>query len=40
MTQLDKVDPAASDKISVAVEPFVGPTAESYEFTEPCYEMK
>ncbi|GAA4819825.1 ABC transporter substrate-binding protein [Nocardioides caeni] len=40
VTQLNKVDPDASGKISVAVEPFVGPTAEGYEFTEPCYEMK
>ncbi|QYJ02859.1 ABC transporter substrate-binding protein [Nocardioides panacisoli] len=40
-TQLNAVDPAADSKLKVAAEPFVGPTAESYEFTEtPCYEMK
>ncbi|WP_168929470.1 ABC transporter substrate-binding protein [Nocardioides sp. GY 10113] len=40
VTQLNAVDPKAEDKVKVAVEPFTGPTAESYEFTEPCYLMK
>lgn len=40
VTQLNKVDPQAASKVSVAVEPFTGPTAEGYEFTEPCYAMK
>lgn len=40
VTQLNKVDPSAASKVSVAVEPFTGPTAEGYEFTEPCYQMK
>lgn len=39
-TVLNAVDPKAAGKISTAVEAFVGPTAEGYEFTEPCYEMK
>ncbi len=40
VTQLNKVDQKASSKVSVAVEPFTGKTAEKYEFTEPCYLMK
>lgn len=40
VTQLNKVDPKASSKVSVAVEPFTGQTAEDYEFTEPCYLLK
>lgn len=40
VTQLNKVDEAASSKVSVAVEPFTGKTAEAYEFTEPCYLQK
>jgi ABC-type branched-subunit amino acid transport system substrate-binding protein len=40
VTQLNSVDPKASSKISVAVEPFTGKTAEGYEFTEPCYLQK
>lgn len=40
VTQLNKVDTKAASKVSVAVEPFTGPTAEGYEFTEPCYAMK
>lgn len=40
VTQLNKVDQDASSKVSVAVEPFTGPTLEGYEFTEPCYLMK
>jgi len=40
VTQLNKVDPSASGKITVAVDPFTGPTAENYEFTEPCYDLK
>lgn len=40
VTQLNKVDLEASGQLSVAVEPFVGRTAEGYEFTEPCYELK
>ena len=37
VTQLNKVDPKASSKVSVAVEPFTGKTAEGYEFTDACY---
>lgn len=40
VTQLNKVDQDASSKVSVAVEPFTGSTAEGYDFTEPCYELK
>lgn len=40
VTQLNKVDPKAPSKVSVATEPFTGPTAEGYEFTKPCYELK
>jgi hypothetical protein len=40
VTQLTKVAQASSSKVSVAVEPFTGATAEGYEFTEPCYLMK
>ncbi len=40
MTQLNKVDPKASSKVSVAVEPFTGETAKDYDFTEPCYLQK
>lgn len=40
VTQLNKVDQKASSKVSVAVEPFTGKTAESYKFTEPCYLQK
>ncbi|MBM9458487.1 ABC transporter substrate-binding protein [Nocardioides sp. zg-536] len=40
VTQLNKVDPKASSKLSLAVEPFTGKTAEGYKFTEPCYLMK
>lgn len=40
VTQLNSVDPKASSKISVSVEPFTGKTAEGYEFTEPCYLQK
>lgn len=40
VTQLNAVDPKASSKISVAVEPFTGKTAESYQFEEPCYLQK
>ena len=40
ITQLNKVDQSAASKLSLAVEPFVGSTAENYEFTEPCYLMK
>lgn len=37
VTQLNKVDAAAASKVSVAVEPFTGPTAEAYEFEGACY---
>lgn len=40
VTQLNKVDPKTGSKVAVAVEPFTGPTAEGYEFSEPCYQMK
>lgn len=40
VTQLNKVDNAASSKVTVAVDPFTGSTVEGYEFTEPCYLMK
>ncbi|WGX97597.1 ABC transporter substrate-binding protein [Nocardioides sp. L-11A] len=40
VTQLNKVDQSASSKVSVAVDPFTGATAEGYEFSEPCYLMK
>lgn len=40
LTQLNQVDPQAPSKISVAVEAFTGPTAEGYEFEEPCYLQK
>lgn len=40
VTQLNKVDPKASSKVSVAVEPFTGKTAAGYEFKEPCYLQK
>lgn len=40
VTQLNKVDPAAASKVSVAVEPFTGPTAEGYDFKEACYLQK
>jgi len=36
-TLLNKVDPTASTGVAEAVAPFVGPTAESYDFKEPCY---
>lgn len=36
-TLLNKVDPKASTGVSEEVAPFVGPTAESYDFKEPCY---
>lgn len=40
MTQLNKVDPKAASKVSVAVPAFTGPTAEDYELTEACYTQK
>ncbi len=39
-TSLNKVDDKTSSKVSVAAEAFTGPTAETYEFTEPCYLQK
>lgn len=39
-TQLNKVDPTSPSKVSLAVEPFTGPTAGGYEFEEACYLMK
>jgi hypothetical protein len=40
VTQLNRVDPKAASKVSVAVEPFTGPTAQDYDFTEACYLQK
>ncbi len=40
VTQLNAVDPEAASKVSLAVEPFTGPTAEAYDFTEACYLME
>lgn len=40
VTQLNSVNPDTASGLEVAVEPFTGPTAEGYEFTEPCYLMK
>jgi len=40
VTSLNKVDPKADSKVSAAVEPFTGPTAEGYDFKEACYLQK
>lgn len=40
VTQLNKVDKKAASKVSVAVQPFTGPTAEAYDFQEACYLQK
>jgi len=40
VTQLNKVDKTAPSKVSVAVPPFTGPSAESYDFQEACYLQK
>lgn len=40
VTQLNKVDEKAASKVSVAVQPFTGPTAEAYDFQEACYLQK
>ena len=40
VTQLNKVDKTADSKVSVAAEPFTGPTAADYNFEEPCYLQK
>lgn len=38
-TFINKVDPSTATGISELVPAFTGPTAESYEFTGPCYEQ-
>lgn len=40
VTELHAVDTKTGSGLTVAEEPFTGPTAEGYEFTEPCYLMK
>lgn len=40
VTQLNGVDRNAESLLTVVEEPFVGPTAQDYEFTDPCYELK
>jgi ABC-type branched-subunit amino acid transport system substrate-binding protein len=40
VTQLNAVDTDASSGMTVRVPAFTGPSAEAYEFTDPCYEMK
>ncbi|HET7690314.1 MAG TPA: ABC transporter substrate-binding protein [Nocardioidaceae bacterium] len=39
-TSLNKVDDKTSSKVSVDTEAFTGPTAEGYDFQEPCYLQK
>lgn len=39
-TSINKIDESTSSKVATAVEEFVGPTAEAYEFKEPCYLQK
>lgn len=39
-TFINGVDPQSATGVSEKVPPFVGPTAENYEFTEACYLMK